>query len=304
MMKSQVFVLAFLVQVFALFPLTSQACPLGAKEQTLTVQRVMINFGKYIGQADYIALLGAEYPNETVTDAQITDVVNKIGLAITCAEAVINNPTGDLLPGKALSLQGDALKEYVDDYVYFMTDFKESMIHYKESFAAVGAAKAADRNWQALREESKKLNDLIDHAHKKMADTPKSQAMIAPMSLMPSFAVTAGSLKQNMKAAEKNLKAIAATVNDSSKNQENAALAYEAAAYFHLTYSQVPDVIGDLPADRQEAALQGYQTEVRKVVEACVNLQQALLANDTATATQILKDLNGLKESGHEEYNP
>jgi len=305
MMKSQVLVLAFLVQVFALFPLASQACPLGAKEDHLTVQRVMLNFGKYIGQADNIALIGAKYPNETVTDAQIADVVNKIGLAITCAEAVIANPTGDLLPSKTVFLEGDALKEYIEDYVYFMTDFRDAMIHYKASFAAIGAVKAADRDWNALYAESEKLNSIIDHAHRKMGDAGSTRTHMATMSMLPTLAATpGGSLKQNMKAAEKNLKAIAATVNDPSKNQENAALAYDAAAYFHMTYSQVPESISDLPASRQQAALQGYQAEIRKSVEACVNLQQALLANDNATAAQILKSLSDLKDEGHDQYNP
>ncbi|MDG0816878.1 cytochrome b562 [Bdellovibrio svalbardensis] len=302
-MKSRVFVLAFLVQIFTLLPMESQACPLGAKESTLTVQRVMLNFGKYIGQADHIALLGAKYPNETVTDAQIADAVNKIGLAISCAEAVIANPTGDLLPSKATFLEGDALKEYIEDYVYFMTDFRDAMIHYKASFAALGVTKAADRDWNSLYEESEKLNDLINHAHRKMSDAGSLHSVVAPRMLSMMAATPGGSLKQNMKAAEKNLKAIALTINDSSKNEENAALAYDAAAYFHMTYSQVPESISDLPASRQQEALQGYQAQIRKSVEMCVSLQQALLANDIDTATDILKALSDLKKEGHDEFN-
>ncbi len=276
MMKSQALVLAFLVQLIALLPLSSQACPLGAKETHLTVQRVMMNFGKYVGQADYVVLLGAKYPNETVTDAQIADAVSRLGLAITCAEAVINNPTGDLLPGKSIFLEGDALKEYIEDYVYFMTDFRDALVHYKASFEAIGAVKAADRNWDELYAESKKLNDLIDHAHRKMSDGGNTHSQVAPMSLLPTLAANpGGSLKQNMKAAEKNLKAIAATINDSSKNQENAALAYDAAAYFHMTYSQIPDSIAELPASRQQEPLQGYQAENRKTVEAWGSLEEA-----------------------------
>lgn len=303
MIKSQFLILALLIQIAAIFPSNSQACPLGANEQTLTVQRVMRNFGKYIGDADQVVLLGAKYPNEAITDAQITTAINEIALAMTCAEAVINNPSGDLLPSKTAFLTGDALKEYVQDYVDFMTEFHDALTHYEASFEALATQKASDRNWQSLYDESQKLNDLIDHAHKKMSDSPSTQNHTV-LSTQANFSVTAGSLKQNMKAAEKDLRAIAATINDASKNQENAALAAEAAEYFQLTLSQVPEAVSDIPEDRQQAALQGYQAEINKAVALCVKLQQALLANDTATAIQTLKDLSEEKETGHGEYNP
>ncbi|QDK36697.1 cytochrome b562 [Bdellovibrio sp. NC01] len=290
--------LLYVLLTFA--PIASMACPLGAKDDHLTIQRVMINFGKYVGQADHIALLGAKYPNETVTDADIQDAITKIGLAMSCAQAVVDNPTGDMLPGKAMFLEGDELKEYVEDFVYFMAEFKDQLAHYQASFQAMLATKAADRKWDPLYEESEKLNDFIDHAHRKTSVNANTKLMSAQVA---AFDVQTGSLKQNMKAAEKNLKAIAASINDSSKNEANAALAYDAALYFRATYDQVPENISDLPSSQQAAAMQGYQAEIRKVVEACVNLQKALLAGDTATATQLLKDLSHLKDTGHDEYN-
>ena len=116
--------------------------------------------------------------------------------------------------------------------------------------------------------------------------------------------MSVGSLKQNMKQIEKNLKAIAAAINDASQNQNIATLAEQAAELFQTAYSQVPESVSDLPAGQQQEAMQGYQQEIQKGIDLCTQLQNALLNNDNATAMQLLKTLSQLKQEGHDQYNP
>lgn len=300
MRKSQILVVALLIQVSALFSVAAKACPLGAKEDHLTIQRVMMNFGKFVGQADHIALLGAKYPNETVTDADIADAINKLALAQTCAQAVIDKPEGDLLPSKVTFLDGDAKKEYIDDFVYFMTEFRDELIVYQDTFKTLAAAKAADRKWDDVYAESEKINKLIDHAHSKTSQDPSAKLVLRSHN----FSMSVGNLKQNMKQIEKNLKAIAAALNDASQNQNSAALAEQTAELFQTAQSQVPEAVSDLPSSQQQAAMQGYQQEIQKGIDLCSQLQNALLNNDSATAMQVLKALSNLKEEGHDQYNP
>ncbi|HWU44826.1 MAG TPA: cytochrome b562 [Bdellovibrio sp.] len=114
----------------------------------------------------------------------------------------------------------------------------------------------------------------------------------------------AASLKLNMKQIGKNLKAIVATVNDSSKNQDNAGLAQQAAEAFQAVYNQVPDVINEMPADQQPEAIKGFQQEIQKGIDLFTQLKDAFLNGDNAGAAQILKALSQLKQDGHDQYNP
>jgi hypothetical protein len=144
-------------------------CPLGANQNHLTIQQVMTNFGKYVGQADYIAMRGAKYPDQALAEADITDAAAGIVIAQNCAQAVIDKPEGDLLPSRTVFMDAATKKAYVDNFVYFMTDFRDALIKYHTDFAALAAQKPADRDWNALYQESTDLNNMIDHDHRKTA---------------------------------------------------------------------------------------------------------------------------------------
>ena len=181
-----------------------------------------------------------------------------------------------------------------------MTEFRDELVVYQDAFKIVAAAKAADRKWDDLYSESEKINNLIDHAHRKTSEDSSSKMVLRSKN----FSMSVGNLKQNMKQIEKNLKAIAAALNDASQNQNSASLAEQTTELFQTAQSQVPEAVSDLPSSQQQAAMQGYQQEIQKGIDLCIQLQNALLNNDSATAMQVLKALSNLKEEGHDQYNP
>lgn len=114
----------------------------------------------------------------------------------------------------------------------------------------------------------------------------------------------AGSLKHNMKEAGALFKAIGQTINDASKNAENAQKAGQMAELFKLTLNQTPDHITEIPAAQQAEALKGYQEMIQKVIDHSLALQQAFANNDNATANTIYKEMKDIKQDGHDQYDP
>jgi len=142
-------------------------CPVGSNDDHLTIHRVMQNFGRFTLAADSISLRSAN-PNETITDQQLNTAIENLGSAIDCAQAVLNNPAGDLLPDHASALSGDELKEYISDFVYFMNDFHDGLIEYRTLFQNILAKKPQERDFQPIRDKCKELDDLVEHAHHKV----------------------------------------------------------------------------------------------------------------------------------------
>lgn len=157
------------VSVALMLPFAAGAvCPLGANETELTVQRVMRNFGRFISDADHLCIK-AKNPEELISNEEISAAINQLGLAIDCADEVLRNPTGDLLPSKIEFIQdAKEKKELVDDYIYFMTDFRDELIQYRKLFEALRAQEPALRNFQEINEKRQDLDHLVDRAHKKL----------------------------------------------------------------------------------------------------------------------------------------
>lgn len=112
------------------------------------------------------------------------------------------------------------------------------------------------------------------------------------------------SLKQNMKAIDKLVKAIKLTVADPSQNANNASLASQIVPLFQATQRQVPEAIGELPADHQARAVEGYHQMIQQEIDLAQALQAAFQANDNAQAAAILKKMLDLKSDGHDQFDP
>lgn len=149
--------------------LMASACPVGEKETTLNVHRVMRNFGRYMSPAEMVAFKATDpYGVEKVQDPEIIDAAAKLEIAISCADAVLANPTGELLPGKVVFLEGKAKADYIDSYIYFMEEFKTGLTEFREMLLAVVAQKVEVRDYKALKRKADELNDTINHAHKRL----------------------------------------------------------------------------------------------------------------------------------------
>ena len=111
----------------------AQTCPVGRKDDHLNIHQIMINFGHYTLTADMVAVKGTN-PAETITNEDLQKAADDLSVAAICADAVITgyqtNP--DLLPDKADFLSGDARTEYINDFIYFMTDFKDEIATYRD----------------------------------------------------------------------------------------------------------------------------------------------------------------------------
>lgn len=143
------------------------ACPLGKNEEHLTIQRVMRNFGRFTLKADSVATKGV-VPFETVTDLEITAAIEDLGLAISCANAVIESPQGDLLPSHASTLTGEEQKNYILLFVKFMNEFEAALKNYQTIYQTLLSTPVASRSFKYAHEHSQQLEVFVDRAHKEL----------------------------------------------------------------------------------------------------------------------------------------
>lgn len=156
-----------IVFAFLVWGQSAFACPLGVKEEHLTFQRVMRNFGRFVMPAEMIAYRG-QNKYEVITDTQLQEAIEKLSLVISCAHAVLENPTEVLIPAAGRKLVEPEKSEYLESYLFFMDEFKASVTDYQSVFIKLLAQPSAERNFIPLLDLTKKQNALIDRAHRKL----------------------------------------------------------------------------------------------------------------------------------------
>ncbi|MBO9665982.1 MAG: hypothetical protein J7501_04150 [Bdellovibrio sp.] len=163
MMKAVVLVLSLSV-----LPLVSVACPLGPKEDHLTISRIMRNFGKGFDKAETVARKASD-PWDAANDNDFKAGIEGLNMAISCAAAVLANPTGELLPSKLMLMTDEAQKkELTDAYIYFMEDFKEGLTEYRDLLTQNLAKKPEERDFAAIIHMNEQMNKRINKAHKSL----------------------------------------------------------------------------------------------------------------------------------------
>lgn len=125
-------------------------------------------------------------------------------------------------------------------------------------------------------------------------------ALLIPFSVFAQDATA--SLKQNMKQLGSLSKQIAATINDSTKNQVNAVNAGKMTEIFKLCYNQAADGMQNVPPDQREAAIADFQNLTKQSIDLSAQLQAAFTANDNASAALLFKKITDLKVEGHDKY--
>lgn len=129
----------------------------------------MRNFGRFILPAELITYRSQNKP-ESVTDAQLQEAIEKLSVIINCANAVLENPTGDLVSADVHDLPADDKANYLDSYTFFMDEFKLSIIDYQSAFIKILAQPQAERDYSKLMQLTKDQDALIDRAHRKLKD--------------------------------------------------------------------------------------------------------------------------------------
>lgn len=102
-------------------------------------------------------------------------------------------------------------------------------------------------------------------------------------------------LQNNMKQAGILFKQISTTINDVSKNKDNAAATAKMIGYFETAKTQSPD-------STTAGSLADYQNLMGQEITNLKDLQIAFLANDNAAALSVLQKINNVKKEGHDKY--
>ncbi len=146
------------------------ACPLGTKEDHLTLQRVMRNFGRFIMPAEMIAYRSLN-KYEDISNQQIEEAIGKLSLLMSCAQAVIDDPKNmNLLPLRAQKLTSDQLVVFKEDFIFFMQEFNDNIAEYQNLFIKILIQEKNIRNFDAIYKQTKDQDVLIERAHKKLME--------------------------------------------------------------------------------------------------------------------------------------
>ena len=100
------------------------------------------------------------------------------------------------------------------------------------------------------------------------------------------------SLKGEMKQSGNILKQIGGSINDASKNQENAALTAKIIAYFESSRTQSPG----------NGSFAEYQSLMDQEIQLLKELQSAFQNNDNAAALGLMQKINTTKKEGHDKF--
>lgn len=147
-----------MILVFLSSSAMAATCPLGGTESSLTLQRVMMNFGKYTETADAYARAGAGG-----TDSAAAQAVRDLEIVEACADAVIAGASPALLPSGAAKLTGDERAKYVDAFKQAMGSFKVAVMNYAQ--AITDSCKMQPRDTSDVLAKKKIVDDIADDAH-------------------------------------------------------------------------------------------------------------------------------------------
>ncbi|PIS10086.1 MAG: hypothetical protein COT73_11235 [Bdellovibrio sp. CG10_big_fil_rev_8_21_14_0_10_47_8] len=161
-MKTLILILS-LIAPFALAE--NMECPRGSKENELVLARVMRNFGRFTLNADSVALK-SQQSSEDIQDKSLQEARRDLAIAAVCAETVLNNPTGDLLPEKAHQLQGQERQVFVRDFLEFMARFHDALLQYQAAFDQALKVSPHQRSFSEIQKNKRMIDDLANEAHR------------------------------------------------------------------------------------------------------------------------------------------
>jgi len=273
----------------------AEECPLGLKQEPLNIHQVMINFGKTVGEADSVASQAVHERNVRVQDSELTRSIVNLGIAISCAQAVLDHPVGPMLPERADFLTGSERASYLTHFLDEMRQFRDILIDYRQIFQQLLALPESSRNFQALYQESQIVTDLVNGAHRHLAT--KSLA-VAKIRILDEPAT----LKQNMKQIGQLMHTILMGENDPTQDALNAHVAEQVAQVLTYAKSQVPDSISSLESNAQAAAFADYQSLIEQEITLSHQLSSAFSGHQSSTVTSVVQQMLDLSKTGHERY--
>ncbi|WP_413558639.1 hypothetical protein [Bdellovibrio sp. HCB209] len=142
-------------------------CPLRNGETELTINRVMRNYGKYFAEAETVARKIGD-PWDKLTDQDIQKGIDGLNVAIACTDEVIAKPTDAVMPSKGALMDEKGRAELNEYYLYFMGDFRDALVEYRDLLVKTLATPEAQRDYAAIVTKNEELNQKVTKAHKKL----------------------------------------------------------------------------------------------------------------------------------------
>ncbi len=151
--------------VFLMSPMFLKACPIGEKEDQLTIQRVMRNFGRFLMPTELIAYSSTN-SEENIPVTDLHQAIEKLYLAESCTTEVIKNPSGDLLPLSVQQMSEENRQEYVEELVFYMTELRNSL---QELSLLLKASVDGKIDLSLCRAKLREIDRIVNRAHQKLA---------------------------------------------------------------------------------------------------------------------------------------
>lgn len=151
--------------VVLMTPLFLKACPIGEKEDHLTIQRVMRNLGRFLMPTELI-IYSATNSQETISVTELQQAVEKLNLAESCTTEVISNPSGDLLPLSVQQMSEENRQEYIEELVFYMTELRRAL---QELVQLIQPSVTGEIDLNLCRAKLREIDRIVNRAHQKLA---------------------------------------------------------------------------------------------------------------------------------------
>lgn len=158
-------------------------CPKGAKDDQLTFQRIMINFGRYTMTADSVARQDADwlFKNKPEVEKSVQD----LSLAIACSEAAIAN-RAILYPAGAQQYSPETRAIYIEDYGNWLEKYLVALQSYKAEASRLLSvienpeSKSADVDLGEFVRIAKLVKDIADDSHRVLSTATWCDSLLQP----------------------------------------------------------------------------------------------------------------------------
>lgn len=146
--------------------LSAKACPKGPNDDHLTFDQVMINFSNDLIAPEDAAQTGSDDAS-AVSNADLTDAINGAAAALDCANAVLNDTTGQLYPPEYYEQKGAAAQAAYLNLLYgYMGELADALQTYESDFQQLASEPAASRDFTSAETQSASVDEIATDAHR------------------------------------------------------------------------------------------------------------------------------------------
>lgn len=109
-------------------------------------------------------------------------------------------------------------------------------------------------------------------------------------------------LEKTMDGMSKAWRKLRKQAADPAQNASSLELMVTIKAAAKKTLDYTPDLARDVPADKRDKFIAGYQEKMKQTIAAFDQLDEAFKAGDNKAAGEIIAKIGALQKEGHKEY--